>query len=151
MISNTRLRGLQSWFECWIGFEKVYLVSRSVRLDEWEVCSWRILRNWAFFVFCWCSLMLETDISFNLFIKDCVFVTCATKNSKNVLIVIGHSRGLRKIDYWCWLVIHVIPPPAPLALYANPNPNEYLYPMPNPPTRAHASTHSSHHSIQVQT
>ena len=38
------------------------------------------------YLFKWCLLMLEIDIIFNLFIKDCMFVTSTIKNSEGCFI-----------------------------------------------------------------
>ena len=49
--------------------------------------------------------MLKIDILFNLFIKDCMFITSTTKNSKGCsitkLIVFGHTHGLEE----AWLLV----------------------------------------------
>ena len=65
-------------------------------------------------VFEWCLLVFEINILLNLSIKDCMFVASITKNFEGCSIakfdsnwVCSHAWG--SFNYWCWLVIHIIP------------------------------------------
>ena len=79
--------------------------------------------------------MLEIYISFNLFIKGCMFI-CNQKTSKHVplqnVIVVEHAHGLEEACLLVWVSRPYHSPP--LALHTNLNPNGLPYLMPNPPT-----------------
>lgn len=89
---------------------------------------YRKLQKYKSFVFIWCLLMLKIDISFNLFMKDCTFVTTTIPNIDTkeawLLVLVGH--------------MHDSPP---LALRSNLNPHEFLYLMPHPPTHLCIKNH----------
>ena len=57
--------------------------------------------------------MLGIDILFILTVKGCMFITYVIENSEECLVAKFHTNlgmltGLRKHDYWCWLVIRII-------------------------------------------
>ena len=73
-----------------------------------------------------------------------MFITSTTKTPKDGSTLKSDSnwadsRALRKLDYWCWLVIHVIF--LHWLFIQNLYPNGFLYPMPYSPTQACYTMH----------
>ena len=88
-------------------------------------------------------LMLGIDVSFNLFIKVCMFMTFIIENCEGCstvkLIVIGRSRKLE--EAWLLVLAGRLYQSPSLALRSNLNPNAFFYSMLNPPTQPWCTSH----------
>ena len=72
-----------------------------------------------------------------------------TERCFDLIVELGILMGLRKLEYWCWMVIHILHSPS-LAQHSNSNPNGFPYPkIPNPPTQPRYTLHHNCLSCQL--